>query len=48
MLRVLTDYYIDALYPGADYITISQQDALEAVEAIKETVDSFIEQHRLS
>lgn len=51
MLRILTDYYIDALYPGADYITVSQQDALEAVEAvetIKGAVDSFIERHPLS
>lgn len=48
MLRVLTDYYFDACYPCADYITVSQQEALEAVdaiEAIKDAVDSFIKQH---
>ena len=48
MLRVLTDYYFDAQYPGADYITVSQQEALEAVEiveAVKDTVDSFIKRH---
>ena len=45
MLRVLTDYYFDARYPGADYITVTREDALEAilgVESIKYAVDLFM------
>lgn len=51
MLRILTDYYFDARYPGADYIIVSQQDALEAVDAvetIKNIVDAFIKRHPLA
>lgn len=51
MLPILTDYYFDARYPGADYITVSQQEALEAIDAvetIKKVVDSFIIQHPLA
>lgn len=46
MLRILTDYYFDARYPGADYIMVTREDALEAirgVETIKYAVDTFIE-----
>lgn len=48
MLRILTDYYFDACYPGADYIVVTQDEALEAiadVAKIKKEVDSFIERH---
>lgn len=45
VLRVLTDYYFDARYPGADYIVVSRQNALDAisgVEEIKKAVDIFM------
>lgn len=45
MLRILTDYYFDARYPGADYIIVSREDAIQAisgVESIKCAVDAFI------